>query len=126
MTLKMNNLLGFNVFFDEVRVSKLPIKTLFKLTTLGKAIDEKLTFYNEQFQEIIKEYALFDENGNVIQTEDGNGIRVKEGKELECVNKVNELQMLDVERPEVKFDIEEFGDISMSLEIFSVITPFLN
>ena len=57
MILKMNNLLGFNVFFDEVRANKLPIKTLFKLTILGKAVDEKLTFYNEQFQEIIKEYA---------------------------------------------------------------------
>ena len=120
MILKMNNLLGFNVFFDEVRANKLPIKTLFKLTTLGKAIDEKLAFYNEQFQEIIKEYALFGEDGNVMKTEDGNGIRVKEG------NNINELQMLDVELPEIKFDIEEFGDISMSLEIFNVITPFLN
>ena len=45
---------------------------------------------------------------------------------MECMNKINELQMLDVELPEVKFDIEEFGDISMSLEIFNVITPFLN
>ena len=38
---------------------------------------------------------------------------------------MNELYALEVEMPDIQFDIEEFGDIEISLEIFNLITPFL-
>ena len=126
MILKMGEIINFNYFYNEVKDKKLSLKVLYKLSNLAKAIDEKTVFYREKFQEILKEYGEFDENGNLIPTEDGNGIKVKPGTEQECVNKINELQMLDVDMPDIKFDIDDFGNISMSLEIFNVITPFLN
>jgi hypothetical protein len=99
---------------------------LYKLSNLAKIIDEKTAFYREKFQEILKEYGEFDKDGNLIPTEDGNGIKVRPGTEQECIIKINELQMLEVDMPEIKFDIEDFGDIELTIEVFSLITPFLN
>ena len=125
MTLKMNEIINFNYFYDEVRTKKLSLKTLFKLSNLGKAVDSQTAFYREKLQEIFREYGELDEEGNLIPTDDGRGIKIKEGSEQECVNKVVELQSLDVELPDITFTIEEFGDAEMTLEVFNLITPFL-
>lgn len=126
MTVKMGEIINFNQFYEEIKTKKLPLKVLYKLSNLAKIIDEKTAFYREKFQEILKEYGEFDEDGNLVPTEDGNGIKVRPGTEQECIIKINELQMLEVDMPEIKFDIEDFGDIELTIEVFSLITPFLN
>ena len=125
MTTTMSNIINFNVFYDEVRNAKIPLKLAFKLSNLTKAINEKTEFYREELQKIFKEYGELDENGNILPTEDGRGVKVKPGTEMECMTKINELHSLEVELPDITFDIEEFGDIEMTLEVFNIITPFL-
>ena len=126
MTLKMNEIINFGYFYEEVKDKKLSFKVLFKLSNLAKAIDEKTLFYREKLQEIFKEYGEFDENGNLVPTEDGRGIKVRSGTEQDCLAKINELQSLDVELPEIKFDIDDFGDIELTIEVFNLVKPFLN
>ena len=126
MIVKMGEIINFSQFYEEIKTKKLPLKVLYKLSNLAKIIDEKTAFYRERFQEILKEYGEFDKDGNLVPTEDGNGIKVRPGTEQECIIKINELQMLEVDMPEIKFDIEDFGDIELTIEVFSLITPFLN
>ncbi len=126
MILKMSEIINFNYFYDEVKSQKLSFKVLYKLSNLAKAIDEQTAFYREKFQEILHEYGELDDKGNLVPTEDGNGIKVKPGTEQECIGKINELQALDVEMPDIKFDIDDFGDIELTMEVFNLITPFLN
>lgn len=126
MTLKMGEIINFGYFYDEVKNQKLSFKVLYKLSTLAKAVDEKTAFYREKFQEVLKEYGELDENGNLIPTEDGNGIKVKPGTETECIAKINELQALEVDMPDVKFSIEDFGDIELTMEVFGLIRPFID
>lgn len=126
MTLKMNEIINFNYFYEEVKTKKLPLRVLYKLSILAKAIDEKTAFYREKFQEILQEYAEKDADGNFIPTDDGNGIRIRVGTEQDCMTKVNELQSIDVELPDIKFDIGDFGDIELTMEIFNLVTPFIN
>lgn len=125
MTLKMQNILNFNVFYNEVKSSKLPLKTAYKLSLLVKAIDDKIQFYQEKLQEILMDCAQLDENNHPIPTEDGNGVKIKPGFEMECMNRVNELQSLEIELPDMKFNIDDFGNIEISVEMFSVILPFI-
>lgn len=122
----MNEIINFGYFYEEVKNAKLSFKVLYKLSNLAKAIDEKTLFYREKLQEVLKEYAELDEAGNFIPTENGNGIKIKIGTENDCMTKINELQSLEVELPDIKFDIEDFGDIELTMEIFSLVTPFLN
>lgn len=125
MTLKMFEIINFSIFYDEVKSTKLSFKVLYKLHNLTKAIDEKTEFYREKFQEILKEYGELDADGNLVPTEDGNGIKIRIGTEQECMTKVMELQNLEVELPDISFDIEEFGDIELTIEVFNIIKPFL-
>lgn len=125
MTTQMINIINYNIFYDEVRTAKISLKLAFKLSNLSKAIGEKLDFYQEELQKILKEYGEFDENGNIVPTEDGRGVKVKPGTEVECMTKINELQSLEVELPDISFDIEEFGNIELTLDVFNIITPFL-
>lgn len=126
MTLQITEILNFNYFYNEVRNAKLPFKVLYKLSNLAKAIDNQTEFYREKFQEIVNEYGEKDEQGNLIPTEGGDGIKLKPGTEQECYTKVNELQSLEVELPDIKFDIDDFGDIELTMDVFNLITPFLN
>lgn len=125
MTIRMYEIINFNYFYNEIKTAKLPFKVLFKLSSLAKAIDEKTEFYREKIQEILHEYGEHDEQGNLIPTEDGNGIKLIPGSEAECSAKVNELQMIDVELPNISFTIEEFDGIEMTMEIFNLIRPFV-
>ena len=125
MILKMKDITDFAAFYNEVKVARLPFKTLFKLSTLSRAVEEKLEFYQEHFQAILKEYGELDEQGNLIPTEDGRGVKIKSGTELDCMAKITELQMLEVELPETFFSLEEFDSIELTLEAFNVITPFI-
>jgi hypothetical protein len=42
------------------------------------------------------------------------------------MEKLTELQNVEVELPDIKFDIEDFGDIELTLEVFNIISPFIN
>lgn len=122
----MGEIINFIYFYNEVKDKKLSFKVLYKLSNLAKAIEEKTAFYREKFQEVLQEYGTFDENGNLIPTEDGKGVKIKPGTEQDCMTKINELQLLEVDMPEIKFNIEDFGDIELTMEVFNLITPFLN
>lgn len=126
MIVKMGEIIYFNIFYEEIRTLKIPLKLAFKLSNLAKAINEKVEFYQEELQKIFQEYGELDEKGKVVLTSDGRGIKVKKGTEEECLGKINELQSLEVELPNITFDIEEFGDIEMTVDVFNIITPFLS
>ena len=126
MTLTMQQILNLPQFYAEVKSAKLPLKTAFKLSNLAKEVENKTQFYQEKFQEIVNEYGEKDADGNFVTIEATGNIKIAAGKEEECQTKIYELNTLEVELPDTKFDIEDFGNIELSLEIFNIITPFLN
>jgi hypothetical protein len=81
MQLKLGSVIDFNIFYNAVKTQKLSFKTLYKLSTLAKALDEKNIFYQGQLQEILKECGELDESGNFVPTEDGSGIKLLPGKQ---------------------------------------------
>ena len=125
MILKMYQITDFPTFFEKIKSLKLPLKTAYKLSLLVKVIDDKIQFYQEKLQEILMDCAQLDENNHPIPTKNGNGVKIKPGFETECMNRVNELQSLEIELPDTKFNIDDFGNIEISVEMFSVILPFI-
>ena len=125
MTLKMYSIIDFPSFFEKVKSQPLPFKTSYRLTLLASEIEKHLNFYQENFRKILTEYGQKDENGNLVQTDDGQGIKIIEGKIDECNAKVIELRDLDVELPDTKFSIDDFGDIALTpMEVY-IIKPFI-
>ena len=125
MQLKMQDILGFPVFYETVKSQKLPMKIAYRLAQLSKAIDGELQFYREKLQAIIQEYGETDEEGKPIFTEDGSGIKLRPGTDMQCMAAMHELQMLDVMLPDIKFHLEDFGDIELSMAEMAAILPFI-
>ena len=125
MTLKMYQIIDFPVFFEKVKSQPLPFKTSYRLTLLANKVQEHANFYQEKFRELILEYSQKDENGNPVPTEDGQGVKLMEDKTVEAQTKLIELQQLDVEIPNVKFSIEDFGNVELTVAEMNVIIPFI-
>lgn len=124
MLIKMKDILGFSSFYNEVKSQKLSMKVSYNIARLAKAIEQELEFYREKFSAIVQEYSDKDENGNPIPTDDG-GIKIKPGFEHECYHAIDELQNLDVELPDVKFSIEDFGNVEIEPITVNLIIPFI-
>lgn len=125
MTITLSKLIHFSQFYNEVKATKIPVKTAYKLNKLATAIDGQNMFYGEQLNLILGDCADRSEDGNYIQTNDNIGVKILDDKKQEFIERVNELLLFEVELPDITFDIEEFGNIELTMESFNLITPFL-
>ena len=125
MKIQIHEILGFSNFYQTLGSSKLPIKTAYKLSRLDAAIDKEVEFYRTNFRRILSECCQKDENGNFIPTNDGQGYKLLEGKEIECNKQLEELYLLEVELPDITFNIEEFDGVELSIKEMEGIMPFI-
>lgn len=125
MKLKMYEITEFSTFFTKVKTQPLPFKTSYRLTLLSQEVDKHVSFYQENFRNILQEYGKKDENGNLVPTEDGQGIKLIEETMQEAYDKLTELRGLEVELPDIKFAIEEFEKVELSPNEMLVIMPFV-
>ena len=125
MTLKMYQILDFPSFFTKVKSLRLPFKISYKLTLLAQEIEKHTAFYQEKFHETLMEYGKKDEQGNLVPTDDGQGIRLIEETMDEAYAKLTELRDLDVEISATKFSPDDFDGIELSPEEMIAIMPFI-
>ena len=125
MTLKMYQILDFPILFQKMKSQKLPFKSAYRLTLLSQEIQKHIDFYQNSFKELLVEYSKKDENGNVMPTEDGQGVLLVEETMNEAYQKLAELRDLDVELPDTKFFVDEFDKIELAPEELINIMPFI-
>jgi hypothetical protein len=101
------------------------MKTAYRLAQLAKAVEGELQFYREKLQTIVQQFGELDENGQPVPTADGNGIKLRPGTETECFAAMSELQNFEVELPDIKFHIEDFGNIELSSTEMVAVLPFI-
>lgn len=126
VTVTMDQIIDFRNngnIFSEVH---LPLKVAYKLNKIRKAVDKEGDFYAEKFQEIVNKYAKTDENGEVIFSDDGEQIMIKDGMIDECNKELTELQELSVEIDTYGLKIDDFGeDIECTPDELAAIMPFM-
>lgn len=125
MTLKMYQIIDFPTFYTKVKSQKLPFKISYKVALLANEVQKHIDFYQENFRNLIMEYSKKDEQGNLIPTEDGQGVLLSEETMQEAYAKLNELRELDVELPDTKFSPDDFDNIEISPEEMIIIMPFI-
>ena len=125
MTLKMHQIADFSSFFTKVKSQKLPFKTSYKLTLLAQEIEKHINYYQEQLRALLQEYGMKDEQGNLVPTEDGQGVKLIQETMNEAYAKLTELRELDVELPDTKFSPDDFDRVELSPEEMLVIMPFI-
>lgn len=122
--MKMYEVLNFQKIYGVIKDKQMPLKTVYKMTKVAMKVEEETTFYQEKFNEIIKEYGQVDEQGNFVFADDKSFIKIIEGKEEECNKKVKELTELEVEM-NYKFTLDELEGLDLTIEQMSMLLPFV-
>ena len=106
----MDQVIAFRNSADIFSNTTLPLKGAYKLNKIKKAIEKETEFYQDKFQEIVNTYAKKDENGELVFSEDGNQIMIKDGMVEECNKALDELQSLEIEIENYGLTLEDLGD----------------
>ena len=110
-------------FFSDVT---LPLKGAYKLNKIKKAVEKEGEFYTERFQEIVNTYAKKDENDQLVFSEDGNQIMIKDGMVEECNKALDDLQSLEVQVENYGLTLEDLGnDIECTPDELEALMPFM-
>ncbi len=103
---------------------KLSPKLGYKMLKFCKAIDTEEEFFNGRMMEIVAKYCKKNENGSYERTENG-GIAIQEDKRDDCNKAVEELNSLEVEKPNFTFTIEELSELKLSVADLIYLDEFI-
>lgn len=125
MKLKMQQIIEFQKFYNNVKNIKLPLKTAYKLNKLFIQANEELSFYQQKFAEIINNFGKRDENGELVYSSDKTSIEIEEARRDECLQKIEELQNLEVDISGIDFTIEELEGFNLTISEVECLMPFI-
>ena len=125
MKLKMVKVLSLQQIYPKFKEKQMSIKTTYKMSKLFNAVSSEAEFYSTQLSQIINEYAVKDDTGAPVMLENGEGVQIQQESISIVQSKFNELWGLEVELPDIKFTLGELGDVSLSLEEFNQLLPFI-
>ena len=122
----MDQIIAFRNNGDFFADTTLPLKGAYKLNKIKKAVEKEGEFYTEKFQEIVNTYAKKDENDQIIFSEDGSQIMIKDGMIEECNKALDDLQSLEVEIENYGFTLNDLGDdVECTPDELEALMPFM-
>ena len=122
----MDQIIAFRNNGDFFSGTTLPLKGAYKLNKIKKAVEKEGEFYTEKFQEIVDTYARKDDDGNLVFSDDGSQIMIKDGVVEECNQALADLQDLEIEIETYGFSLEDLGeDLECTPEELEALMPFM-
>lgn len=103
---------------------KLTPKLGYKLMKFCKAMDAEEEFFDGRMSEIVAMYCKRDENGSYVRNENG-GYEIVDDKVDECNKAVDELNSVEVEKPNFTFTIEELSELKLSVADLIYLEDFI-
>ena len=113
--------------YQKINKEKFSLKTAYKLTRLFQDIEKEVECYEKVVKNTLIKYSEKDENGEPIihQTEQGDSVQLSPENQIICINEINELGNSEVEIKDCQIYLDEFGDISVSIEELKGLMPFI-
>ncbi len=122
----MDQIIAFRNNGDFFAETTLPLKGAYKLNKIKKAVETEGEYYREKFQEIVNKYAKKDENGQLVFSEDGNQIIIKDGMVDECNQALEDLQNLEVQIENYGLSLADLGeDVECTPDELEALMPFM-
>ena len=122
----MDQIIAFRNNGDFFAGASLPLKGAYKLNKIKKAVEKEADFYTEKFQEIVDLYAKKDDDGNLIFSDDGSQIMIKDGMVEECNKALADLQELEVEIENYNLTLDDLGEnLECTPEELEALMPFM-
>ena len=122
----MDQIIAFRNNGEFFAGTSLPLKGAYKLNKIKKAIEKENEFYIEKFQEIVDTYAKKDDDGNLVYSEDGSQIMIKDGMVEECNKALADLQELEIEIENYNLTLDDLGEnLECTTEELEALMPFM-
>lgn len=111
---------------NKIIDQKIPIKTSYKLTKFFDQLEKEQKYFNTMLQGIIEEYGVKDEKGDYVLADGGQSIKIKEGKTTECINKVKELNDVEVNLEYTpSFTLDELDILNLEMKYIKFLMPYI-
>ena len=127
ITVTMDQLIAFRNNGDFFADTTLPLKGAYKLNKIKKSVEEESAFYVKKFQEIIDTYAQKNEQGQLVYSDDGSQILIKDGMVDECNKALEDLQAMEVQIENYGLSLDDLGnDVECTPEELEALMPFMD
>ena len=124
MKIKMYQMFKILNVYKSVKELTVPAKVAYKFNKLCLSLNEDSKFYDEQLEKIIQKYADKTEDGTVKTSPDG-GVQIKEGQVAAAQKEISNLDNLEIEVPDIYFNLDELDGLGLSIADFNAILPFI-
>lgn len=118
------NLMNATRVFVQIGQTKISSKLAYKIMKFCKSVAADEEFYNNKRNEIINEYAVRDENGAIVQSDDGV-VNIIQDKIPEANAALMELNGVEVEAPNIKFSLSELEELKLSVADMFALDAFI-
>ena len=125
MIVSLSDLINFPTFYNQVKKEKLSINVAYKLLKLKREIDLHLEFYYENLKKIIFNYSQKNEKGEPQFSQNGENILIIPELVGECSEKMKELMDFKVELTDYNFQLSDFDNITLEVELLETFFPFI-
>lgn len=124
--MKLAETFNFLQLRNKIIDKKMPIKTVYKFTRFFNQLESESKFFNETLQSIIDVYGQRDEDGEFILTDNGQGVKIKEDKFNECMEKVKELNEVETQLSYIpKFTLDELENLDLDFKEMELLIPYI-
>lgn len=110
-----------NTFAEQ----KLPIKLSYKIMKIVTSLEGEISFYQKRLQELIDEYALKNEDGGPVITENNEGIQIQPDKIEEFNNEYQELHNMEIDIEDIQFTLDELENLELSPKDLYALQPLI-
>ena len=126
MRVQMSKIQMANSALVKLADTKMNIKTSYKVLKLSKSMENEIKFYGEEFGKILEKYAVKKEDGSFEFTDNGQAVKIKEGMDQQAQQEIFELENLEVEIPDIRFDIDELEGLELTPRELIAIEDFID
>ena len=113
ITVRLRNIIDGTEVLRKLAGQPLKGRTAFQVSKILKKLEEELNLFNSTRVELIKKYSKVDENGEIIQDENGN-VKLQEDKLNDFNNEIAELLNTPIEINSGKIKLVDIEDINFT------------
>ncbi len=124
MVYNNENLYALRTLLDRLKKLHFSVQAQYKFLKISKIVQSEIDIFEQQKRNLIESYAELDEENKLIISDNG-GIKIKEECIQECIDKINELNSLQITFPDIYFSLDELEPLNLTLGELELLDPFI-
>jgi len=125
MTLKFFDLAAFTDAYQSIKDTSLPFALAYQLLSINKAVNDCIAFYRDQYNKLLEEYGMKNDDGTYKISEDGAAFLLKEETIQEARQKFFELDNSEFPIDVKPIPISALEKLNLSPSKLTGLLPFI-